>query len=480
MCYNYNGDNMNKTKIIATIGPASKSKEKIRDMYYNGMNVVRLNLSHASHSFCETIIKEVNALNQELDTHIAIMLDLTGPDIRVGHFKDEELYLEKGTKLKIYDHDVMGSLDGFSTNYDALVKEVKCNSLIRINDGKVDLKVIDKDLDNLTCEVITPGLIANEKNLHVPGTHFERPFLSNKDIEDIKFAVKMQVDFLALSFLSSHEDILDVSDQLIALKDDHISLVAKIENESAIDDIDEIIRVSDGIMVARGDLGVEIPIERVPGIQKMIINKCNEAGKVCIVATEMLSSMEQVIRPTRAEVSDVANAVLDGCDAIMLSGETTTGNYPVETVDMMSRIAASAEHDINYNASLERCLKTDNRDVASDICYSVAASAYRLGSKAIAVPTLSGDTARKLSRFRPSAVIVALSPNEEVLKSLALNFGVYGIKIKELNSFDKIMEEATNKLHDLMLLNPKDTIIITGGYPFEKVKTTNFMKIEEI
>lgn len=471
---------MKKTKIIASIGPSSSEKEILREMYYKGMNVVRLNLSHANHEFCKEIIKKIREINEELETNIAVMLDTKGPDIRVGRFASHHAYLKSGSEIRIYTEDLLGDGTKFSVTYPNFVKEVPVNSIIKLNDGKIECKVKEKGFDFLLCEVLNDGLIEEYKSVTVSGVHFHIPFLSKEDKEDIQFAHEVKADFLALSFVSNSEEILEVNDMLIDMNDDHMGILAKIENEEAVEDIDNIIKACDGIMVARGDLGVQIPMERVPGIQKMIIKKCHEAGKVSIVATEMLSSMENGIVPTRAEVSDVANAVLDGADSIMLSGETTVGKYPVETLDMMSRIVEVTEEDINYFEYLEESMKTEKQDITGSIAYSVTECANRLKCKAIIAPTMSGYTARKMSRFRPSAPIIALTPNEDTLKSLALHFGVTTVKVKDFDSFDSMMKVAISSAKEKMNLESGDKIIITGGYPFKKVKSTNFMKIEEL
>lgn len=471
---------MNKTKIIATIGPASSDKEILRQMILCGMNVARFNLSHATHEFCLENMKKIEELNKELDTNVAIMFDTKGPDIRIGRFDGGMAFLKKNDKIRIYTEDLLGDQTKFSVSYPGIVQDVKVGTIIKLDDGRIELEVVDKGFDFLLCEVLNEGMISDHKGVNIPGVRLNIPFLSEKDREDIKFASEAGADFLSLSFVSNHEDVLEVNDLLIGYNNDHLSIVAKIENEQAVDDIDDIIRVSDAVMIARGDLGVEVPMERVPGIQKMIIAKCHEAGKVCIVATEMLASMENVIRPTRAEVSDVANAVLDGVDSVMLSGETTVGHFPVETLDMMARIIESSEEDINYLDLLDRTMRTEKQDVTGSISYSVAECANRLKCKAIVAPTKSGYTARKMSRFRPSCPIIALTPNKNTLKSLALNFGVHTVYIDELDSFDKLMKVAVEKASKLLATEKGDRIIITGGYPFKLIKSTNFMKIEEL
>ncbi len=471
---------MKKTKIIATIGPASKDEDTLRKMILGGMDVVRLNLTHADHAFCKNIISKIKKLNEELDRHVAILLDTQGPDIRVGTIAKDSAKLTKGDKIRIYKNEVLGDRTKFSLNDPAVVDEVLVGARVLIDDGKVELKVVDKDKGYLLCEVKNEGYIASKKSVNICGSPRVRPFLSEKDIEDIKFANQVDADFLAVSFVSSYDDILEVNDLLISMGNDHIGLIAKIETEKSVQKIDNIIEECDGIMVARGDLGVEMPLEKIPGIQKKIINKCIDKGKVCIVATELLASMEVKIRPTRAEVSDVANAVIDGVDSVMLSGETAMGQYPILAVETMKKIIKTAEANINYTALLEKGKRSEVPDIVGLIAYSVADCSNRLSAKAVMVTTASGTTARKLSRFRPLSPIFALSPNIVTVKSLALHFGVIPILVKELNQFDKITKMAIDVAKERLTLETGDKILITGGYPFKENSPTNFMKIEEI
>ncbi len=471
---------MNKTKIIATIGPASNDKEVLRELMLSGMNVVRLNLSHADYSFCMDVINKIKELNRELKMNVAIMLDTEGPEIRTGKFVNGEAQLLAGEMIKIVKEEITGDKSAFSLTIPEVINSVKHNAKIKLDDGKIELKVMEKTNDYLICKVLNDGIIRDGKSVNLECSKLGIPFISKKDCEDIKFANMMEADFLALSFVSSSDDILEINDLLIEMGNDHLGIIAKIENEKALNEIDEIIKLSDGIMVARGDLGVEIPLERVPGIQKMIINKCHLKGKVSIVATELLSSMENTLRPTRAEVSDVANAVLDGVDAVMLSGETTVGKHPILALQTMKRIIKSSEENIDYIDLLGKAMRTEKQDATGLIAYSVADCANRLKTKVIVVPTISGYTAKKMSRFRPSCPILAISPNVLTVKSLALNFGVYAQSMDELTSFDKIIKTSINKAVDSFDLEKTDKIIITGGYPLKEVKHTNFMKIEEI
>ena len=470
---------MKKTKIVATIGPASKDIEVLRNLILSGIDVARINLRYADEQFCRDIVKKINSLNKELNTNVSVLFDLKGPDVTVGHFSGGSAYLNKGDKIRVYMDDILGDSTKFSISYPNLVNEVKVNSYIKINDGLIQLKIIDKDLNYLLCEVITSGFIEDNNGINVEA-HLKIPFLRQKDIDDIKLANELNVDFLALSKVKSSEDVLLVNDMLISLENDHMAIISKIENEHAIDELDEIIKVSEGVMVARGDLGVELPMERIPRLQKMIINKCHLAGKISIVSTEILSSMENSPRPTRAEVSDVANAILEGTDAIMLSGETTIGNYPVETLDIMTKIIEATELDQNYYDFLDTTMRSENQDITGNVAYSAASCAIRLKCKAIVTPTISGYTARKLSRFRPSCPIVAISPDINVVKNLNLYYGIYPVLEKDLLSFDKIMKTSKIITKKILKLEDKEKIIITGGYPFKEVKHTNFMKIEEI
>ena len=471
---------MKKTKVIATIGPASKDVEILKSLILSGMNVARINLTYADNVFCKDIVKKINSLNKELHTHVSIMFDLRGPDITVGHFSGGSAYLNKGDKIRVYMDEVMGDSTKFSVSYPNLINEVKVNHIIKLNDGLIELKILEKNINYLLCEVISGGFIEDKKGVNVMGVRLNIPFLSKKDIEDINLANELNVDFLAISMIHNAEDVLKINDILINLGNDHMSIVSKIENEHALEDIDEIIKNSDAVMIARGDLGVELPMERIPRIQKMIINKCHLMGKVSIVATEMMSSMENTVRPTRAEVSDVANAVLDGVDAVMLSGETTIGKYPIETLDIMNKIIEEAETDQNYFEYIDRTMRSEKQDITGSVACSSVECALRLKCKAIVTPTVSGYTARKISRFRPNCPIVAISPDENVVKNLSMYYGIYPVLERDVSSFDKIMKMSKQKSKEMLHLEEKDRIIITGGYPFKEVKHTNFMKIEEI
>lgn len=471
---------MNKTKVIVTVGPSTSSKEMLKSLIINGADVVRLNMSYSTFDFCREVIDKVNEINKELNTYTSVMIDTKGPLVRIGKILNGSAFLKKEDKIRIFMNPVLGDCTKFSVDYDKLINDVEIGNIIKIDDGLIELQIIEKGIDYLLCKVLKEGYIYENKNLNFPGIKLKRKFLSEFDIKTIKFASEMKVDFIALSYVSDYEDVLEVNDILIDLKDEHIQIISKIENNSAILDIDRIIKASDGIIIARGDLGAEIAMERIPGIQKRILKKCHDAGIIGVVATELLSTMVNNERPTRAEVSDIANAILDGTDAVMLCGETTIGKYPIETLKMMERIIRTSEKDIDYDSMIEQAIQNEVIDTTSSLAYSVATVSEKLKCKAIFAPTMSGHTAKKMSRYRPLCPIIAISPNIETVKSLSLNFGVYPILINELKSIDAIIEKSKKIAQEFLMLQPKDKIIITGGYPFKKVNHTNFMKIEEI
>lgn len=469
---------MNKTNIIVSIGPSSNSKEIIKQLIIEGTSVFRINLNYFDHSFCEDVINKIRDVDSELGTVTSIMFDTVGPDVKTGKFVDGKAFFSEGVKIRVYNDEIVGDETKLYIDYYDLIDGVRCNSIIKLNNGHVALNVIDKGNDYLLCEVITGGEVVDNSSVHLENVRL--PFLSDKDRRDILFANEMDVDFLALSLVSSTEDVLDVNDLLIELGNDHMSIISKIERESAVNEIDDIIRVSDGVMITRGDLGVDIPIERIPGIQKMIINKCHYANKISVVATEILSSMEDSLVPTRAEVSDIANAVIDGVDAIMLSMETMNGHYPLETFQVMKKVIMTTELDIDYDDLLSKSLRSDNGDITGSLAYSVTELANRLNCKCIVTPTITGYTAKKMSRFRPKCSIIAISPDINTVRSLKLHFGIYPVLIKELKSLDDTVKRSREVASKFLDLCESDKIIVTGGYPFSKTKHTNFIKIEEI
>ena len=472
---------MEKTKIIATYGPSCKDGIILKEMVKSGLDVLRINMSYTSREECLMIIDQLKKINEELGTYVSIMMDTKGNNIVIEKLEDGKAILNTESKIRIYRDRIKGNSTKFTTSYNEFVAETRVGSILKMNDGLVELEVIEKNEEYLICQVNIGGEIKEGRKIISPNTTYKIPFLTPEDYDDIVFACQNpDIDYIAISDVRTHEDVLCVNDLLIENNNDHIQLISKIETREALDELDDIINLSDGVMVARGDLGVEVPIERVPSIQKIIINKCHILGKFSIVATEMMSSMTSEMRPTRAEVSDVANAVLDGTDAVMLSGETTIGNHPLETLEMMAKIIASTEENIDYLDFLDKAYRTEKENITGIIAYSVAIASNKLKAKAIVTPTLSGITAKKISRFRPKCLILAASPDIQTIKSLNLNFGVVPIYIDELNSLDKIMTKVSTLAKKKLNLESEDQIIITGSYPFDEHLGTNFMQITKI
>lgn len=467
---------MKKTKIICSIGPASTSYDVMREMVLSGMNVARINFSHATLEERKAVEEVVAKVNKDLGTNVAIIYDTKGPDFRTGVMAEGGIKLEEGNIIRIVKKDVLGTEESFTVNYKNVLKDINIGDKVLLEDGLMKLVVIDKEDDDLVCRILAGGLLKSKKGINVPGVDLHIEFLSSEDVSDIVYACEKKGDFLALSFVNSKENILAVREILKEHNSD-MKIISKIESGIALQNLDEIIEYSDGIMVARGDLGVEIPCEEIPIVQKEIIKKCREQGKTCIVATEMLASMYTSARPTRAEVTDIANAVLDGCDAVMLSGETTVGKYPIDAVRYMARICENTEEHIDYDM--------DRREAHCDITGAIAHSAVEvsnsLKAKLIIAATMSGYTARKISNLKPRCLVLATCPNDRVAKSLALDWGVYTKITKVYESTDEVVEDAILKAKEFANLQSKDIIIITGGLPNNtENKQTNLMKIEEI
>ena len=475
---------MNKTKVVATIGPSTNTYDKIKNLILGGMNVARINMCYADYDYCKNICDIINSLNIELGTNVAVMLNLKGPEVRCGKFNNGETFLRLGDKVKIYMEEVIGDSTKFSVSYPELIKDVYHNTEIKIRNGNVSLMVIDKNTDSngnfLLCEVINEGVVRDNQTIIIPGIKLNIPFLSRKDKNDILLANKLDVDFIALECVNSDEDIKEVNDILLELKNDHINIICKVESTIGIKNIDKIIKHADGIIIDRGSIGTYSNMMDVPKIQKEIISKCHEAGIVSVIATELLSSMESSSLPTRAEINDIANSVLDGTDAVMLCGETTIGRYPIESLIMLIKILKAAEADINHEEFMKKAVETESTDVTGIISHSVVDAAHRLKCKCIVAPTMSGYTARKMSRYRPNCPVVAITPNSKATKSLQLHYGIKAVLIENLNSLDKIFETSKTIVSDLLSLQKGDKFVITGGYPFKDIKYTNFMRVDEI
>lgn len=467
---------MKKTKIICSIGPASSNYDVMREMVLSGMNVARINFSHATLEERKEVEEVVAKVNKDLGTNVAILYDTKGPDFRTGVMAEGGIKLEEGNIIRIVKKDVLGTEESFTVNYKNVLKDINIGDKVLLEDGLMKLVVIDKEDDDLVCRVLAGGLLKSKKGINVPGVDLHIEFLSSEDVSDIVYACEKKGDFLALSFVNSKENILAVREILKEHNSD-MKIISKIESGIALQNLDEIIEYSDGIMVARGDLGVEIPCEQIPIVQKEIIKKCREQGKTCIVATEMLASMYTSARPTRAEVTDIANAVLDGCDAVMLSGETTVGKYPIDAVRYMARICENTEEHIDYDMDRREA----HCDITGAIAHSTVEVSNSLKAKLIIAATMSGYTARKISNLKPRCLVLATCPNDRVAKSLALDWGVYTRITKVYESTDEVVKDAILKAKEFANLQTKDIIIITGGLPNNtENKQTNLMKIEEI
>lgn len=471
---------MKKTKIVATIGPASQSEEKLSELIDSGLNVARLNFSHGSHEEHLERIETIKKVRSEKNYHLAIMLDTKGPEIRTRDFKEKEIYLEEGQNYTITTRNILGDNTICSVSYDKLSEDVIIGDSILIDDGLVELKIIGIEGTEIHCIVKNSGKISNHKGVNVPMVNINLPAVTEKDISDIKFAIENQLDFIAASFVRKVEDVLDIRRVLEENGGEDIQIISKIENFEGVKNIEEIIKVSDGIMVARGDLGVEIPPEEVPLVQKEIIKKCNKVGKPVITATQMLDSMIRNPRPTRAEVTDVANAILDGTDAIMLSGETAMGKYPLEALKTMRNIAITTEKSVDYRKLLKEKKEKESNTITNAISYSACSTSESLSSKAIFTPTASGYTAIAVSKYRPKAYIVAPTQSEKVARHLNLIWGVYPVIAEKPKTTDDLLNNAIKVGKENKLVKAGDIIVITAGIPVGVRGSTNMIKVHRI
>jgi len=469
---------MKKTKIICTVGPASDNSETIKSLIIAGMDASRHNFSHGDHAEHKIRMDLVKELRVELNKHIAIILDTKGPEIRTGNFAAGKVELKEGSKFTVVcDEEVIGDETSCSVTYSKLYEDVKPNDTILIDDGLVGLVVVEVKGKKIECVVANTGMVGNHKGVNVPGVSIKLPALTLQDIEDLKFGVTQEVDIIAASFIRKASDVLDIRRILNENGGADIQIFSKIENREGVNNIDDIIKFSDGIMVARGDLGVEIPTEEVPIVQKMIIQKCNAAGKAVITATQMLDSMMRNPRPTRAESSDVANAIFDGTDAIMLSGETANGKYPVDAVTIMSKIAKTAENALNYEENLKKKRKIHIPNVPNAISLATCNTAMELNASAIITATQSGNTARKVSAYRPECPVIAVTPYEKIARSLALNWGVFAICAEKVDSTDELIENSVNIALEAGYVEKGDLVVIAAGIPANYVGSTNMMKV---
>lgn len=470
---------MRKTKIVCTIGPASDTKEVMSGLCKAGMNVARLNFSHGTHEDQQKRIDMIKEVRSELNLPIAIMLDTKGPEFRIKTFKDGKVMLKEGDEFIFTTEDLVGDEKIVSVSYPLLMNELSIGDTILLNNGLLSFtvkKIIDK---NIICDVVCGGELSDRKSMSFPGKVMKQKYLSDQDKEDILFGVKNDVDYIACSFVSTKQNLIDVHEYLEEIGAKDIELIAKIENQSGFDNIVEICDYCDGIMIARGDMGVEVPFDQLPAMQKKLITSCSLLGKRVITATEMLESMIHNPRPTRAEISDVANAVYDGTSAIMLSGETAAGKYPVQTVEIMAKIAETTENNIRYNKRLHNS-EFKIRNSVDAISHSTCGMAVDLNAKAIIACSLSGMTARMVSRFRSPVPIIGLTTNEKTWRKLALSWGVIPAICEKFTSTDVLFYTAKKIAKDLLSLEKGDRIIITGGDTNGQSGNTSLIKVEEM
>ncbi|MGL4912425.1 MAG: pyruvate kinase [Romboutsia sp.] len=470
---------MKRTKIVCTLGPASESEEVLTQLVENGLNVCRFNFSHGSHEEHKGRLDVAKKVREKLGQSVALLLDTKGPEIRTGNFADPEVLLEEGQTFTVTMKDVIGTKEMCTVSYKNLAKDVVPGNVILIDDGLVGLRVKEVNGDDIVCTVENSGIVKNHKGVNVPNVSINLPAITDKDVSDIEFGISQGVDFIAASFVRKAADVLAIREILERNNATDIQIISKIENQEGVDNLDEILKVSDGIMVARGDLGVEIPTEDIPVVQKMMIKKCNELAKPVITATQMLDSMMRNPRPTRAEVTDVANAIYDGTDAIMLSGETAAGKYPVDAVKTMATIAKRTEQTLDYDNLLKKNSK-NNKTVTDAISHATCTTAVDLDASAIITSTSSGHTARMVSKFRPKCPIIATSNNEKAMRQLALTWGVYTVKASDSKNTDEVIENSIEAAKNSNYINNGELVVITAGVPVGVSGTTNLIKVQVI
>lgn len=472
---------MRKTKIVCTVGPATDDDSVLREMMKAGMNVARFNFSHGDYDMHKRRFEQVVRLREELGLPIATMLDTKGPEIRLGRFVDDKpVDIHDGDTFTLTTEDVPCTAERASITFKGLPGDVSIGTRILINDGAVELRAEKITAEDIVCKVVYGGTLSNNKGVNVPGVELSMPYLSERDMSDLEFGSKIGFDFIAASFVRSSADINYLKKFAKSLGWNTPRIIAKIENMDGVNNIDEIIEASDGIMVARGDMGVEIPFEQIPAIQKEIIEKGYLAGKQVITATQMLESMITNLRPTRAEITDVANAIYDGTSAIMLSGETAAGKHPVEAVRTMALIAETTEKDINYISRLSKRPVSSVRNRTNAISHAAVTTAHDIGAKAVITVTKTGSTARNLSKFRPSCMVIGCTPSETVLRQMSMSWGVYPVLMDEKESTDELFDCAVKAAESAGFITKGDVVVLTAGIPLGVAGTTNMLKVDEV
>lgn len=469
---------MKKTKIVCSIGPASNEADVMEQMVLKGMNVARVNFTHATIEERDKAIASVREVRKRTGKSVAILWDTKGPEFRSGMLENDSIELINGNTIRMVKEEVLGNNERFSVNHPEAIDSLSGGDTILLENAKMRLEVISKEDDGVTCKVVAGGTLGNRKSMSVPGVKLNIPYVSEADRKDIEYACANGGEYLALSFVSCKEDVLEIKEILKQHNREDLQIICKIESDLGIKNLESILEVSDGVMVARGDLGTEIPSEMLPIVQKQMIATCRRLGKIAIVATEMLETMMENNRPKRAETSDIANAVFDGTDAVMLSGETTVGKHPIETVAAMAKICETAEKyaEFHYSEEEERVV-----DVQSAIADAVVDTTKRLNAKLICAATISGSTARVISNLKPKATVLALVPDEKTGRRLALNWGVYPTLLPVCNSTDEVLTKSIASAKEYTDLVKGDIVITTGGFPNNAVsRTTNLMKIEVV
>ncbi|MFN1834463.1 pyruvate kinase [Balneola sp. MJW-20] len=470
-----------RTKIVCTIGPSCDSQEQIENLLLHGMNVARLNFSHGTHEDHSKVIQRIRKVAQQYKYSIPVLMDLQGPKIRVGQMRDGGVELETGSIVRVTAEEIIGDEKTVPIDYKNLIHEAEVGNSILLDDGLLEFKVVEKHPDSLKVKVVVGGLLKPRKGVNLPNVRISIPSMTEKDIKDLEFGLSQDVDLVALSFVRSAKDIRDIISRIRATGS-QAGIIAKIEKPEAVEAIDEIIEEADGIMVARGDLGIEIPTEEVPMVQKMIIDKCRQVGKPVIIATQMLDSMINNPRPTRAESSDVANAVFDGTDAVMLSGETASGSFPMEAVNVMDRICRSVEDQSAhiYNSLVYRKPEWKEKQIVESLAYSCVTIAENVEAKAIGTITHSGSTARRIAKFRPRVPIVAFTESQKIRRQLNLVWGVHSVRLKELYDTDTSVKMMEQYLEENGMVKKGDRVILATGMPIPKRGRTNMIKVSTI
>lgn len=471
---------MRKTKIICTMGPSTEKGDTLKQLVLAGMNVARMNFSHGDFEEHGGRLAKLKEIRKETGRPVAALLDTKGPEIRLGDFETGKIELQKGQDFTLTARDIMGNQNEVSITYKQLPKDVKAGSSILLDDGLIGLEVKEVAGDDIHCVVLNGGPVSNHKGVNVPGTDLSMEYLSEKDKADIIWGAQNDVDFIAASFVREAADVKAIRELLKANGGENIQIIAKIENEQGVRNVDEILEAADGVMVARGDMGVEIPCEEVPVIQKMIIKKANQAGKIVVTATQMLDSMIKNPRPTRAEATDVANAIYDGTVAIMLSGETAAGQYPVEALKTMVKIAERTEEDINYRRRFFETERKANPDVTDAICHATCTTALDLKAKAIVSVTKSGRSAKMVSHYKPGCDIIACSTDEKVCRQLNVVWGVKPILLEEQKETFDLFDSAVAAAAKEENLEKGDTVVLTSGVPIGVSGTTNMIKVQTV